>query len=59
MKVGDLVEIKPPASGYVWSGVIIEHYMIAKELWYMILRNDTGKVEKFHSKWCKVINESR
>ena len=42
MKVGDLVEIKPPASGYVWSGVIIEHYMIAKELWYMILRNDTG-----------------
>ena len=65
MKVGDMIKIIVPGPNHVRYGIIIESAIIPKtgvhgpQQWWRVLRNDTGQVQRFHEKWCKVINESR
>jgi hypothetical protein len=61
VKVGDMVEISPTGtpdrdiSGIIIDSLVHDH----GEQWWLVLRNDTCMVEKFHENWCEVISESR
>ena len=67
MQVGDMVDISPTGTpDHHISGIIIDSMIDPwtydddhGEQWWLVLRSDTSRVEKFHEKWCEVINESR
>jgi hypothetical protein len=65
MKVGDMVKVVVPGPNHVRYGLIVESRRIAPtrvhgiQQWWHVLRNDTSQVERFHEKWCEVIDESR
>lgn len=60
MKAGDMVDISPTGtpdrhiSGIIIDSLVHDH----GEQWWLVLRNDTSRVEKFHSKWMETISES-
>ena len=71
MKVGDLVFVNVPhLRGGSWStceGIVVDKKVfrendgidVKNRTWFYILRNDNGRVEKFHEDWMEVVNESR
>jgi hypothetical protein len=69
MKVGDMIKMRVPGHEELrpgaMYGVIVESLLhdasTAKgpQQWWFVLRNDTGRIEKFHENWCEVISENR
>ena len=65
MKVGDMVKVVVPGPNHIRYGLIVESLrhtataVLGVQQWWRVLRNDTGQVERFHEKWCEVIDESR